>query len=419
MFNYNSLFERCRSTLCDKQGVSFLCLVCGLEHERPELRCNTCGGAIDAFYNLDKVELHDDINPMERYFDLLPVRRRENLIWTGEGNTPLLEPFELRAALGLPRLYLKNETANPTSSTKDRMAAVAVSVLKEHGVKSFAISSTGNSSTSFVRAVQLAGGLTVYVFVGKEWLDRLNYNSSEGVHTYSLETSFADTGVRAAQFAKQNKIHSEGGFFNLARREGLKLAYLEAFDQMPETPEYVFQAISSGMGLLGGFKGAIEYKELRRLSKVPRFFGVQQDSCAPIARAYNDGHETMPAHYVIEEPKGIAKAILRGNATQAYPYIRTLCMQSGGGMVRVSDDEIFAAADLVKRTQDLTICNASAACFAGMIKLVESNVVDRERPILVMLTGRDRPNVPRPTSVRHFSKAQVMSGEFLAAASSR
>lgn len=412
MLNYQDLCDRC--TGMDRESnVAYLCVNCGHEHPVPVLKCVQCAHAVDSFYDLGRVRIGEEIDPLQRYFDLLPVKQRRYLAWTGEGNTPLLEPPVLRKRLGLPNLFLKDETRNPTASTKDRMAAVVVALLRENGVKSFALSSTGNSSTAIARVVQMVKDIEVHVFVGSDWLTRLNYPDSANVFTYSLDTTFVGASDASKLFSNAHGLHAEGGFFNLGRREGLKLAYLEAFDQMTQGPEVVVQAISSGMGLLGGYKGAIEYHKLGRLTRVPRFYGVQQESCAPIANAYKDGCKAMLPKYIVSEPNGIAKAILRGNATEAYPYIRELCDQSGGGMESVSEEEILTARGLLREMDGIEACNASATCFAGLLKMVKNGQVAKDARILAILTGNDRASVPCPTQVTHYSREQVSSSAYL------
>jgi threonine synthase len=333
------------------------CVLCGAEDgELTRWRCRHCGGAMDAIYDLTGVSIVDSPDPLARYAALLPVRDRSALVWTGEGNTDTIHAENLGRRLGLSALFVKDETANPTRSTKDRMASVALARFAELGVRSLALASTGNSSTAYVRAAYLLGGFDLHIFVGEKFRTRLTYADHPGVRTYVIESDFVAAGEYAKRFCAARGMLFEGGFFNPARREGLKLAYLEAFDQLPEPPRYVFQAVSSGMGLLGAYKGAVEYRELGRLGTLPAFVGVQQDSCSPMARAYRAGLSSLDKQYVVPNPSGIAEAILRGDPTQAYPYINTICRSTGGQIVEVSTEDIRAAHRLVLDLEGLRIC---------------------------------------------------------------
>ena len=127
--------------------------------------CSACGGLIEARFDLDNVQLRDSDDPNQRYFDLIPVRD-EALLAAGV-RTRSVHAKNLGKRYGLNRLYLKNETENPTGTTKDRMAQVALPFLYEGGVRHFCASSTGNSSTAYAQAIgqigirEVGGGETV------------------------------------------------------------------------------------------------------------------------------------------------------------------------------------------------------------------------------------------------------------------
>jgi threonine synthase len=385
--------------------MDFACVLCGAPAADPLKNRCPCGGAIDVFHDLDRVALHGGaahVNPLLRYKDLLPFRRDEDAVWLGDGNTPCIPATGLGKLLGMDHLYLKDETSNPTRSTKDRMAAVALSFFRARGVSEFVMASTGNSSTSYGRAVSIVPGFRVHIFVGRDFVHRLNYEDHARVHTYVVEDDFVSAGAAAKEFAGESKIHFEGGFFNLARREGLKLAYLEAFDQMPVTPEFVFQAISSGMGLVGAYKGALEYAALGRLAKVPAFVGVQQETCAPMARAFEEGLDDFDPRHVVRRPQGPAAAILRGDPTQTYPYMREICRTTGGAITSASLEEIETARRMLFEYEGLACCYASATALAGMIRMKRAGRIPAGAPVLVNVTGADRAKRPVPSILRPY-----------------
>jgi threonine synthase len=402
--NYESLIRKCRSSgRSSEKSIQLICILCAEEVDDPKRnRCLRCGGAVDAIYDLDQVVLPErrmTPNILHRYFSLLPLRQRQSVYWLGEGNTPCFEVPELAAQLGIGRLYFKDESANPTRSTKDRIASVGLSRFAELDVQNLVLSSTGNSSTAYARGVQLVDGFSLHIFVGREFVHRLNYPDHPSVITHVVDGEFVAAGNAGQLFAKDNGHFWEGGFFNLSRREGLKLAYLEAFDAMPIQPDYVFQAVSSGMGLLGAFKGAVEYRELGRLNRLPAFMAVQQESCAPMVHAFAEGAESIMRRHIIDNPKGLAYAILRGNPAASYPYVRDLCLQSGGCILSAAEPGIREAYRLLSEVVGVHVCFASATAFAGAIKAAAQGMLSRDSVVLVNLTGSNRPAVPVPTQV--------------------
>ena len=67
----------------------------------------------------------------------------------GEGFTPLIHASNLGMMLGCPNIFIKDERQGPTSSFKDRQAAVSIASLKEAGITEVVLASTGNVAISF------------------------------------------------------------------------------------------------------------------------------------------------------------------------------------------------------------------------------------------------------------------------------
>jgi threonine synthase len=405
--NYESLVRKTRGTAGGSEKlIKTACILCEAEIADPRLnRCPDCKGAVDTIYDLDQVELPAQRltpNVLHHYFSLLPLHSKASAGWLGEGNTPCFEAPELAETLGIGRLYFKDESVNPTRSTKDRIASVGLSRFAELGIRELVLSSTGNSSTAYARGAQLRGGFSLNIFVGRDFVHRLNYPDHPAVTTHVVDGEFVAAGAIGQRYAKENHYFWEGGFFNLARREGLKLAYLEAFDAMPVQPDFVFQAVSSGMGLLGAYKGAIEYRELGRISRLPAFVAVQQETCAPMAHAFAEGAEAIAGHHIVRDPQGLAYAILRGDPTGSYPYIRDLCLQSGGRILAAAEKGIREAHALLAGV-GVRACFASATAFAGAVRAAREGVLGKDSVVLVNLTGTDRPAVQVPTKISTWS----------------
>ncbi|MEU2679578.1 pyridoxal-phosphate dependent enzyme [Streptomyces sp. NPDC007107] len=376
----------------DRKDVRAVCVRCG--RGRPyavvEPRCD-CGGLLDPEYDLSRAVIRDDeAAPGARYFDLLPLQRPESVLHIGDGNTPCVHARTLGARLGLDRLYLKDETRNATRTTKDRMAACVLAVFQERGVEEFVASSTGNSSSSFAWGLPYTRGMKVQLFAGRDFVDRHQYTDHPRVELHVIDDDFVGAAKAGRAYADEHGLLFEGGFFNSARREGLKLAYLEAYDQMPQDPAVVVQAISSGMGVYGAHKGAREYMAMGRLRSMPRFVCVQQSSCAPMWNAHQEGSDHIRPHHVLHRPQGLAKAILRGDPTNTYPFMRAITTGTGGGFAAVSDIEMTESRHWLAQDEGIDVCFAGAAALAGAAQLARSGAIRREEPVLVNLTGGER-----------------------------
>jgi threonine synthase len=346
---------------------------------------------VDVAYDLANARLHDSDDSLERYFDLLPLLTSDHLVSEPMRATPCVNARRLGAVLGLPRLYLKDESALPTGTTKDRMAAVALPYLIEKGVRDFCTSSTGNSSTAYARLMPHAQPCHLHLFTAEGFLDRVQFADSPQVTHYALrDATFVEAFEQAGQHARRHGYTSERGFFNPGRREGLKLAFLEAVEQIPGPIDWYVQAVSSAMGAVGTFKGAKELCAMGVLPRPPRLLCVQQDGCNPMVRAFAAGSAEIRPQDIVEQPTGIAAAILRGDPSRAYPYVYRSVLESGGGIVGVRESEIREARRMIEELEGLSPCFTAAAAFAGLIRGVREGLVPSDDTLLVSLTGTDR-----------------------------
>lgn len=366
------------------------CATCGaVPAEDFPTNCVRCGGMIDAFYPLSRVGRRDSANPYRRFFDLLPVR--DAALLPDGACTPAIHARALGRRLGLHRLFLKNETANPTGTTKDRMAAVALPYLYEAGVRHFCASSTGNSSTAYAQAIGAVPDMRMELFTAEDFQDRVHYNPTPQVRHHVLRgASFVEAADHSASHAKQHGLTAEGGFFNLGRREGLKLPWLEAVEQVEGPIDWYVQASSSAMGVYGIYKAAHEAVALGWSPRAPRLLCAQQMTCRPMVHAWEEGSETIRPHHIVKHPSGIAEAILRGNPTRAYPHIRRITIESGGTMVAVTEEEIRRAQALVLEDEGVKICPAAGTAVASIIKLAARRPECSGETILINLTGSMR-----------------------------
>ena len=247
------------------------CTTCGKSPREAFQPFCDCGGMVDVEYDLDKVELRDSPNPYVRFADLLPIRELHDRLPADARYTPTIHARRLGDYLHMPNLYLKNETVLPTCSTKDRMAAVSLAFLRECGVRAFCTSSTGNSSTAYAHAIKAHPDMSLYLFTAEHFLPRVNYANHVQVVNFCLrDASFVDAFEFSGTYAKQHGLVSERGFFNLGRREGLKLAFLEASEQVEQPIDWYVQAVSSAMGVYGCYKGARELYRMKRIDRMPR-----------------------------------------------------------------------------------------------------------------------------------------------------
>lgn len=378
-----------------------VCLACSREHPWSLTGlCPHCGGLLEVEYDLAHAVIGPDGPPMHRFRDLLPLRSRDSVFDSGEGQTRCVHARALGRALGLDALWVKVEADNPTRTVKDRQAGVVIAALRELGVREFVSASTGNAATSMARVMARFPDMTMHAFVGDEFLDRLTHADQPNVRVYwTPNDSFVGACDAAAWFATASHLVRDDGFFFFGRREGLKTVYLEAALQVRGDVEYYIQGVSSAIGVYAAARAARELRALGLSRSLPRLVCAQEASCAPMARAFARGAESIAAADIIDRPRGVAKATHRGNPTRTYPIMRQTVIESGGTMVVVDEEAIERSRALALQTEGLDICAASALAIAAAGDLAQSGRVARDAVVLLNLTGGDRPPSRRPADV--------------------
>ncbi len=389
-----------------KSLIEHYCVHCGKTFSSSyQTACDHCNGMIDVRYDLSRARLYVSTNPYVRFADLLPIQDPARLLPSNVVYSPLIHAQSLGKLLGMPDLYLKNETVHPTGTTKDRMAAVALPYLWEQGVREFCTSSTGNSSSSYAYAITHHPDMRVHIFTAQDFADRVWYTDHEQVvHHVLRDASFVDAFNFAGVYAKQHGLISERGFFNVGRREGLKLAYFEACDQTPKPIDWYIQATSSAMGVFGTYKGAKELLGLKQIDRLPKLLCAQQESCAPMVRAAAENSEEIRPEHIVAMPQGIAQAILRGDPTRTYPYIRKIVLESKGAFAAVSEAQIREARRMVEECEGISPCFSAATALAALIKLVRTGNFPTKETVMVNLTGSDRPPAPLSARIRWYNR---------------
>lgn len=367
------------------------CIGCGRSFSHVFMPfCDECGNITDAFYDIESVQIRNSTNPYVRFQDLLPVYDVNFLPRTSE-YTPVIHAKRIGAKLGMPWLYFKDETKAPTGTTKDRMAAVSLAYLYECGVRGLCTSSTGNSSTAYADAIGRFPDFFMYLFTAEAFRSRVQYTPSNQIKHFVMRgASFVEAFNYATKFAKQNGFIPEQGFFNLGRREGLKLAWFEAIEQVGRDINWYVQAVSSAIGVYGTYKGAKEMRQLGRIDCLPKLLCVQQKSCAPMAHAWDDDSESIEPRHIVKDPAGIATAILRGDPSSTFPQIRKIVIESRGRIIAVSEEEIREARKMAEDFEEISPCFSAASALAGLIKLVRGGGFPQYETVLVNLTGKDR-----------------------------
>ena len=330
---------------------------------------------------LTKDELGKRPPDLWRYRELLPVRRKEDIVSLGEAMTPLLSLPKTAAKIGGGELLVKDEGRLPTGSFKARGLVMAVSMAKALGIKHMAMPTNGNAGAALAAYASHAGIKTT-IFCPE---DTPEVNVSEiglqGATVYRVNGLIDDCG----------KIVGEGraktGWFDVStlkepyRIEGKKTMGLELAEQLAwQVPDVIFYPTGGGTGLIGMWKAFAELEAIGFIgSKRPRMVAVQAAGCAPMVRAYDEGVEHAPRW---ENAQTIASGIRVPQAVGDFLILRAV-RESKGFAIAVSDAAISAGLDEVAREEGFLMCPEGAATYAAYKQsLADGRVKKTEQAVL-------------------------------------
>lgn len=369
------------------------CTACGADYEPNQLiNLCTCGKPLAAAYDLEKAartltkeSLRGRVASMWRYREVLPVVEDGNIVSLGEGWTPLHKADSLGAKLGMPHLFIKDESVNPTQSFKARGMAAAVSMAKELGVKKAAAPSAGNAGGALSAYAALAG-MEAHIFVPA---DTPKANVIE-CRALGANVTLVDGLIHDCGRIVGERKEAEG-WFDFAtlkepyRLEGKKTMGYELAEQMNWTlPDVVLYPTGGGTGLIGMWKAFDEMERMEWIdSKRPRMVVVQADGCAPIVEAFqagaSSGADIPNAHTVasgLRVPKAIGDFIMLD-----------ILRKSGGTAVSVSDEELVADAREIGATEGIFAAPEGGACLSALRKMLVNGEVGRDERVVIFNTG--------------------------------
>ncbi len=370
------------------------CGLCGEKYPATEVwnLCPDCNRPLLARYDLEAiawalapVHFRQREATMWRYRELLPVRSPHHRLTLGEGWTPLVHAARLGKELGFQKLYVKDESLNPTGSFKARGLAMAVSRARELGVTTVAIPSAGNAAGA-ASAYAALGGLEAHVFMPTDVPHAFVVECrARGAQVTLVDGLITDCGRRASTEARLR------GWFDLStlkepyRLEGKKTMGYELAEQLDWTPpDVIIYPTGGGTGLIGIWKAFDEMKQLGWIGgKRPRMVTVQSDGCAPMVKAFHEGKE-------FADPWPNATTVADGLRVPAavgdFLILRTL-RESGGTALTVSDEEMMTAARLLGRTQGIFACPEGAATLAAFQHLRQEGWIGDDEVVVLLNTG--------------------------------
>jgi threonine synthase len=371
-------------------ATALVCRECGHQQALgPFYACEECFGPLEVGYDFPAVtraQIEAGPKNIWRYQAMLPVPPDVTKFpQMDPGFTRLIRADNLARELGLKRLWVKDDSGNPTHSFKDRVVAMALSAARELGLTVFACPSTGNLANAVAAAAARAGMKSVVFIPHNLETPKVVTTAVYGGTLVAVKGNYDDVNRLASEIAGEE----EGwAFVNVNVRpyyaEGSKTLGFEVAEQLGwRLPEQVVIPVASGSQLTKVDKAFGELVKLGLVEERPyRIFGAQAQGCSPVSAAYKQGHDVVRP----VKPDTIAKSLAIGNPADGN-YVLDVAHRTGGAVEDVTDEEVREGIQLLARTEGVFAETAGGVTIATLKKLVEAGRLDPEAETVVFNTG--------------------------------
>jgi len=372
----NKTFLRCRE--CKKEYDSTFKYI-----------CDECFGPLDVHYNFPSITKDTFTNREQtywRYFELLPIIDKSNIVSISAGMTPLVRAEKLGKKIGLNNLYIKNDSVNPTFSFKDRPAGVAISKAKEFGLSSVGCASTGNLASA-TAAHAAKADFPCYIFAPSDIEHaKIAQALSYGANYIAVDGTYDDANRIAAQIGDSKGV----GIVNINMRsyyvEGSKTLAYEVAEQLDwKVPDQLIVPTGSGAMLNAICKGFEELETVSLIDKVSKMHMncAQPHGCAPIVNAFkNNSDDIIP----VENPDTVAKSLAIGDPGDGR-YVLKRLKQYNGIAQESNNKETLDAILLLAKTEGIFTEPAGGVSVAVLKKMVEDGQIDKDETTVCYVTG--------------------------------
>jgi threonine synthase len=378
----------------NSSAISHLeCPRCRIDYDADKLiNVCPCGSPLLARYDsaaakltLTKEALPARIRSMWRYNELLPVRDNAFRATLNEGWTPLTRLPRLGQFLGVPELWIKDESFNPGGTFKARGASCAVSRAAELGAKTLGISTNGNAGEALA-AYAARAGLAAVVAMPVDAQDMAKrITAAAGARVIQVRGLISDGAKIIQQGVKDHGWFEVNTFREPYRLEGKKTMLFEVVEQSAwEVPDAMVFPVGGGVAIYATYKALRELQALGWIGpKVPRLIAVQAAGCAPFVKAFEAGEK---ATEFCLGARTDANGLRVPKSVGDFLVLEAI-YESLGAAIAVTDAEIRQGISDCMRLEGMLLCPESAALVPGVAQLAARGMLRPGERVVMMGTG--------------------------------
>ena len=377
--------------------TGYKCSICGTEYQPDEVTytCPKDNGILDVVLDYQALKTKSteelilkDEPSLWRYFPLIPVKEMigEGTTLRSAGWTPVFSPPQIKDKLGLKKLWIKDESSNPTASFKDRASAILVARAKEIGAEVIVTASTGNAGAALAGMAAAVDQESVIFAPKTAPPAKIAQLLIYGARVILVDDNYDAACKISLEASEEFGWYNRNTGYNPFTAEGKKTAAYEIWEQVLLTnqldrPLCVFVSVGDGNIISGIHKGFKDLYEIGQIKVMPRIFGCQSTGSAAIYNAYISGKEEI----IPVQATTMADSISVNMPSDGLRALRA-ATQTEGAYIAVEDQKILEAISELGAV-GIFAEPAGATALAGLKAALQEGLVSEEDPILVMNTG--------------------------------
>jgi threonine synthase len=352
----------------------------------------TCGAPLLARYDLDaartwqKDSLSGRPPTMWRYHELMPLFAGERPLTLGEGWTPLVHAQRLGAELGLARLFVKDESLNPTNSFKARGLSAAVTRASFLGASALSVPSAGNAANAMA-AYAAAAGIRAHVFMPRDVkVPFIRECELYGAEVTLVDGLITDAGRVAAERGRALGWYDVSTLKEPYRIEGKKTMAYELGEQLDwQFPDWIVYPTGGGTGMVGMWKAFEELEAIgwKSSTRRPRMVSVQAAGCAPIVDAFERGAERSE---MWKNAQTVADGLRVPKALGDFLVLRAV-RESGGTALAVADAEMVQGMRDLGAREGISAAPEGGAALHAVRRLRAGGRIGSDETVVIFNTG--------------------------------
>ena len=317
------------------------------------------------------------------YADLLPIEDPAHFVSLGEGSTPLIGTPRLAKEIGLDRLFIKFDGANPTGTVKDRSTATAVGAALQFGFDRIGVVSTGNAGSS-IASYAARAGIRAFVFSAETTArPKVAQMAATTSDFYLYAGRYDDMIGGFDEIVDEGLLFDGGGTRNPYKQDGKKSIAYEIYEQMGlQVPDFVVYPIGIGEALLAGQRAFSELMAAGHTSSIPRPVCAQAEEADTLVRALDNGGSIVPKQIGYTVAEGVAV----GDMGPKGEWVLRVTREQNGLGAASSDQAILDWQSRLARLEGIWAGPTGCVTLPALASLVRNGSIHSDATVVCLVT---------------------------------